>query len=76
VTRGTRQKNLLLLAASPAKPAELGDLGDLGFARPCGRNNPSAEGERGVQREGEGKETSSARTGLCPRGCIIASART
>jgi hypothetical protein len=30
----------------------------------------------GVQREGEGKEmTSSARTGLCPCGCIVASAR-
>jgi hypothetical protein len=30
VTRGTRPKNLLLLAASLAKPTELGELGDLG----------------------------------------------
>jgi hypothetical protein len=30
VTRGTRPKNLLLLAALPAKPAELGELEDLG----------------------------------------------
>jgi hypothetical protein len=48
------------------------------FACLHGRNSPSAQGEReGVQREGEGKEmTSSARTGLCPHGCIVASART
>jgi hypothetical protein len=30
VTKGTRPKNLLLLAASFTKPAELGDLGVLG----------------------------------------------
>jgi hypothetical protein len=30
VTRELGQKNLLLLAASPAKPAELGELGFLG----------------------------------------------
>jgi hypothetical protein len=30
VTRGTRPKNLLLLAASPAKPTERGELRELG----------------------------------------------
>jgi hypothetical protein len=42
-----------------------------------GGRERGGEGGRGEGREGEGREVSSfERTGLCPRGCMVASART